>query len=172
MAPTSPLEMAQWDFMLTGMEKDYCLVAGAPKTHCHVKPMVSTLSNLLIIILLMIDRAMTRGIYLLTVKLLKLMTPVAAFFRTVRELRTIKVWWYGFKRLTVILILFLMSNISQSTIFKVGKVCADVCWRYFFFQIKILFAVMPSYPVCKFECSNVGCGWIFGSKLGLKIHRG
>ena len=26
--------------------------------------------------------------------------------------------------------------------------------------------------VCKFTCKNVGCGWFFGSKHGLKVHKG
>ena len=26
--------------------------------------------------------------------------------------------------------------------------------------------------VCKHKCSNPGCGWIFGNKLGLRIHQG
>ena len=26
--------------------------------------------------------------------------------------------------------------------------------------------------VCKHKCNNLGCGWIFGNKLGLKIHQG
>ena len=34
----------------------------------------------------------------------------------------------------------------------------------------------PSSPeakkVYKFKCNNIGCGWVFGNKLGLKIHQG
>ena len=26
--------------------------------------------------------------------------------------------------------------------------------------------------VCKYRCTNIGCGWVFGNKLGLKIHQG
>ena len=26
--------------------------------------------------------------------------------------------------------------------------------------------------VCKYKCKNPGCGWIFGNKMGLKIHQG
>ena len=26
--------------------------------------------------------------------------------------------------------------------------------------------------VCKYKCNHIGCGWIFGNKLGLKIHQG
>ena len=26
--------------------------------------------------------------------------------------------------------------------------------------------------VCKFKCSNVGCGWIFGNERGPQIHKG
>ena len=26
--------------------------------------------------------------------------------------------------------------------------------------------------VCKFKCNNVGCGWVFGNKHGLKVHQG
>ena len=44
-----PLELAQWDFMLMGMKKDYCLDAVTPETHCHEKPMVSITNHYIII---------------------------------------------------------------------------------------------------------------------------